>query len=743
MNKRVLLVSGLMLSMMAYGQEEVRDSISTEPKDEKVLQTVELIGRARRDYNSDYSFSASKIALKNMEVAQAVSTVTKELLADRQVFRLGDAVKNVSGVSTTSFYNHYAIRGVTQSAGNRENRLINGMSTSTYYFNQPLTVNIERIEVIKGPASMAFSSTDPGGTINMVTKKPLRNARKEVSFTVGSFGTIRSALDFTGPLNKSKSLLYRLNVGYENSQSFRDLQFKKAYMIAPTITYAPNDKTSLNFELVLSDDTSRLDRGQPTHAVNVAKGEKYKFNTTPINTAIGKPNDYNRNIDVSIMGNLTHKFTDDISLNMSYMKHIWNEDLSEHRPNGANGFIKDENGNFIPNLVEIRYVARQQKFFTDNFNAYFNANWKIGEEVKNKTVLGYDVVSYEVSSAGGMNQARGEKFGVARFNIDDPNSYYTLGTPSNYTFEAKRRRPANPMAYTTNGIYLMNHMEWDKLIFSFGLRQEWFTDKFNYKTKKEKVVKQNKLSKRFGLMYKATKNINAYASYIEGFQIQTDAYIGTNQYRFNVNGDEIYKEPFAPATSRMIEGGLKTEWFDGKLNANIAYFDIQQKNILIEDYKDATSGGGELHNPTDSHSRGLEVDIMGRVLPNWQVNLGYAFVDANFIEDGVKAAKGNTPKHSFNLWTRYDIKEGALKDFGIGVGANYVGEKNAWMERRNLSVPAYTVVDAALYYKLKSMQVAVNVNNVFGKTYWLGAFDYTRLFPGTPRNIMLNVRYNF
>ena len=147
MNKKVLLASSLMTFIGVFGQEVVKDSL-TNP--EKTLQTLEIVGRARNDYNSDYSFSSSKIALKNMEVPQSISTVTKELLSDRQVFRMGDALKNVTGVSTTSYYSHYSIRGVTQGWGNRDNnRLINGMTAFSSYITPPLTINLERIEVIK------------------------------------------------------------------------------------------------------------------------------------------------------------------------------------------------------------------------------------------------------------------------------------------------------------------------------------------------------------------------------------------------------------------------------------------------------------------------------------------------------------------------------------------------------------------------------------------------------------------
>ena len=730
-----------------------------EPQDEeedgkvKKLQTVEIIGRARKDYNSDYSFSASKIALKNMEVSQAITTVTKELITDRGITRLGDVVKNVSGVNQTSFYNLYSIRGVTQASGYRENRLVNGMATSVYFFSQPLMMNIERVEVIKGPASMTFSSTDPGGSINMVTKKPLSTNRKEVSLSVGSYGAIVGALDFTGPLNKDKSLLYRLNLGYENSGSFRDLQFKKAYMVAPTITYIPNDKTRVNVELVLTNNNNRLDRGQPIFKANA--GEKPALNSTPISYAIGAANDYNKTLDINLMGNLTHQFNEHIGLNLAYMKHIWNEDLVELRTN--NNFGKDAHGTRHPYWVEMRYVQRQQKFLTDNINAYLNANWNIGESIKNKTVAGYDFIAFEISNAGGTNTVRDYTGDAASgtlapriphwdLRIKD-GSQYKIMYPGLYQPQARRITPIVPMYYNTNAIYVMNQLEWNKLIFNFGLRQEWYADKNYYKTDKEKVVKQNKLLARAGLVYKLTDNINLYASYVEGFQMQTDAYLGTDTFRRDGNTGAIAREPFKPKTSRMWEGGIKTEWFDGKLHATLAYYNIKQKNVLT--YADGSGQADELSNEgATEKNQGIELEVMGRILPNWMVNAGYAYIDANLTRfdnasnKDITYRKDNAPKHSLNIWTRYDIKEGPFRNFGAGAGLNYVGEKISWQER-DLVLPAYTVVDAAVYYKLKSMQLSFNVNNVFNKEYWVGAFNYPRLFPGTPRNVMFAVKYTF
>ena len=725
-----------------------------EPQDEeedgkvKQLQTVEIIGRARKDYNSDYSFSASKIALKNMEVSQAITTVTKELITDRGVTRLGDVVKNVSGVNQTSFYNNYAIRGVTQQASYRESRLMNGMVTSHIFFSQPMMMNVERVEVIKGPASMTFSSTDAGGSINIITKKPLKTNRKEVSLSVGSYQTVVGALDFTGPLNKSKTLLYRLNLGYENGKSFRDLQFKKAYMIAPTIAYVPNEKTNISFEFVMSNNSNRLDRGQPIFKAN--PGDRPALTSTPITYAIGAINDVNKTLDLNFMGNLTHKFTDNLSVNMAYMKHIWNEDLTELRTD--NNFGKDSHGVIQRDKVQMRYVQRNSNFFTDNFNAYLNYDWKLGENFKNKSVLGYDLVMFEVGH-GGTNTVR-DYTGNAALGTLTPRiphwdltkeGQYRVMYPGFYQPQARRMQETTPMYFSTNSAYFMNQMElWNRLIFNIGLRQEWYTDKNFYKRKNEETVKQNKFLVRAGLMYKATKNINAYASYIEGFQMQTDAYLGYDGFRRDMNTGQYVREAFKPKTTRMYEFGAKTEWLEGKLHASIAYYDIKQNNILTYDdtvYNGAvdelmTEGGTE-------RNKGLEIDVMGRILPNWLVNAGYAYNDSK-VTDQKRGTyrKDNAPKHTFNLWTRFDVKEGFFKNLGLGAGLNYSAEKISWQEP-DLVLPDYTIVDAAVYYKIKDMQLSFNINNIFNKTYWLGAFNYPRLFPGTPRNVMFTVRYTF
>jgi iron complex outermembrane receptor protein len=296
---------------------------------ETLLQDVEVLGRAHKDYNSDYSYSATKIAIKNKELPQALSTVTKELIADRGAFQLADAVKIASGVSPSSFYNQYNIRGISQ---NEEGQIINGMRTRQFYFLQPLTTNIERVEVLKGPASVTFSSVDPGGSINMVTKKPLAENRKSVSLSAGSFSTVRGALDFTGPLNESKTLLYRINGAFQEAQSYRDLVKNNSVLISPSITYLPSKNTSINTELIYSNMVGNLDRGQPIFG---AVAGVTNLNSTPISLNLGASNDFFKSKELILNANLSHKFSENISFNAAYMKQTWSEDLQEHRTTNA------------------------------------------------------------------------------------------------------------------------------------------------------------------------------------------------------------------------------------------------------------------------------------------------------------------------------------------------------------------------------------------------------------------------
>jgi len=723
------------------------------------LQSVEIVGRSTKKYNSDYSFAATKTAALNKDIPQSISTVTKELIADKAAFYLADAVKMTSGVIPASYYNQYTIRGISQ---NEEGQIINGMRTRQYYFLQPLTNNMERVEVIKGPSSATFSSVDPGGSINLVTKKPLSTQRKEVSLSAGSFSTFRGTLDFTGPLNESKTLLYRVNAAYQEAKSFRDLVGNKSYLLSPSFSYIPNEKTAINAELILSDMTGILDRGQPIFG---AVAGKTNLSTTPISLNLGAPNDFFKSKEVILMTNLSHKFTSKIGFNAQYMKQSWTEDLQEHRT--TNGFAVDINNQPVTTLAMMQFVQRQQYWNVDNLSTYFNFDLKTGN-LSHKLLTGYDLSSWNKTKGGGQNAARGyllndgtvantfvpanaanyqtttidgvvlPKPNVNFFNLNNP--VYTVRSAEDYTLNVRTALPS--ALTTTNAVYIQDMIQWEKFTFLLGLRQEWFEDITNHESNNELKVKKEALLPRVGVTYAVNKAINVYTTYLEGYQPQSNT-VTLMPQTGSLPGGSL----FDPLESNLKEVGLKATFLDNSMSFNAAVYEINQRNILMN-----------ANNPVNpdllvtrgaERSRGFECDIAGYIMRDWQINASYSYIDAKIVNDRdtslIGARKQNTPKNSANLWTRYNFNSDSfLDDFGLGFGMQYQSSKIPWFSR-DFTLPDFTVFDAALYYKPNkgNMQIAINAGNIFNKTYWLGAQNYLRLFPGAPRNATLTLTYKF
>ena len=726
----------------------------------QLLQSVEVVGRARQDYNSEYSFSATKIAIKNKELPQAITTVTKELLADRQAFQLAEAIKTVSNISATGLYNHYNIRGITQAD---DGQVLNGMRTRQYYFLQPITSHLERVEVIKGPSSVTFSSSDPGGTVNMVTKKPLFEKRSEVSIATGSFGTLRTTADFTGPLNESKTLLYRFNAAFQEADSFRDVVNNNAFLVAPSLSYIPNDNTSLNVEMIYNNAEGNLDRGQPIFgSIN---GE-YDLNSTPISMNVGASNDHYKTKELVFMANFNKKFTENLGFNAQFMKQTWDEDLAEHRVDGT---AVDVDGNVIPTLARMRYDRRQQFWETDNVSVYFNYDFKT-EKITNKILVGYDASRWERKIGAGFLRARrylttsGGQSNFKPINSDnfqqiDVNGV-TMPKPAvpHFNLEKPFNGARNTNGYnlseltipanlnTSDGIYIQNQFKIGKFSALINVRYEWFKDIFDYKAN-EQEYKTSAFVPRIGLTYEISDNISTYATYLGGFQPHTN----TVSLSPSAEGFFWAASPsrFDPLESSLKEIGFKAEFMKGKVFANLAFFDITQKNILLGD----TYNLDNLSTRGEQRSRGFEMDLSGYVTPNFQIIASYGYNKAEIVEDAIEVFVGEriggAPEHNANFWGRYDFINNSLEGIGFGLGAQYVDERYTWYNPTyatdRVLLPSFTTFDAALYYKPDNsgIQLTVKANNLFDNTYWLGGLNPSRLGPGAPRNILLNVTYKF
>jgi iron complex outermembrane receptor protein len=715
------------------------------------IQEVEVLGRQETTYKSDYSLVGTRTSTDLIDVPQSISTVTKELMEDRQAYRLTDVVKNVAGVTQYSHYDDFTIRGF-RNGYESGFRLLNGLRSGFSYGNAftqaPLTVNLERVEVLKGPGAALFGDINPGGTINMVTKKPLATERKAVTFSTGSFNTMRATADFTGPLTDKQNVLYRVNAGYEKSNTFRDVNDTRTLMLAPTVTFLVTDKTTLNAELVYTHSDGYLDRGLPIKSNDLFAVAR--------SFTLSQPSDYFRTTTYYLNASLNHKFNNWLSFNASYLDFTYNENLSEHRT--LNSYDNSDPTKPRNSIMNLRYFDRRGEEYTKNLSAYFVANHNTGS-VAHKVVVGGDYIRFNTDKESAMFEARQriattvsgttitQRVVPLQFDLNNPT--YEIRDPSTYI---RRATPAfftdyiNSIYHTT-GLYVQDQIEvTPRLGVLLGARYELFADERDYGDGSTNI-QQTKFLPRAGLTYALRENLNYFASYSAGFRPLRPELI-----RF----PERYgrSEPFSPETSYQLETGFKGEFFDRALFATVAAYQIERHNQLVNTGS-LTAAGAAIYRQNQARSRGVEVELTGNILPNFSLNANYSLNHTEVLEADLAAEKGqplaNAPQNSGGIWAKYTFLTPTLRGLGVAVGGNFVARRRFENQVTPLDGgpdqwaywPGYAVADVAVFYTVNRFNFHVNMNNLFDKYYFVGGYDYFRASPGAPRNYMVTLGYSF
>ncbi|UOQ77590.1 TonB-dependent receptor [Hymenobacter sp. 5516J-16] len=465
----------------------------------------------------------------------------------------------------------------------------------------------------------------------------------------------------------------------------------------------------------------------------------------PRSFTLSQPSDYFRTNSYYLNASLNHQFTDWLSLNASYLDFTYHENLSEHRTLNT---YADAPANTVMNL---RYFDRRAEEYTKNLAAYFALNRYTGS-VAHKVVLGLDYIRFNTDKQSTMFEARQKLVnGVATpLTFDLKNPVYEIQDPTKYI-----RRPLPQFfidylnsVYHTTGLYVQDQIAvTPRLGLLLGARYELFADERDYGDGSENI-RQRKLLPRAGLTFALRENLNYFASYSAGFRPLKPEYV-----RFPARYGR--SSAFDPETSYQLETGLKGEFFKKALFGTVAVYQIVKRNQLVSTGSLTPDGAPVYRQNGEARSRGAELELTGNIVSNLSLNASYAFNHSEVRNAQLAAENGqplaNAPKHSAGLWTKYTFTKPALRGFGVAVGGNYVAARRTENRVVNTTTgeeywgqwPAYTVLDAALFYTVDKFNFHLNVNNLLDKYYFVGGYDFFRTSPGAPRNLMATVGYTF
>ena len=703
-------VKGRALFSLLFMAPLVQAADNTAAKDGETLTVTADPNTTAEATNGYQPLNTSTATLTNMpmlDIPQVVNTVSDKVLADQHATTLDEALYNVSNVVQTNTLGGTQDAFVRRGFGaNRDGSIMtNGLRT---VLPRSFNAATERVEVLKGPASTLYGILDPGGLINVVTKRPEKTFGGSLSATSSSFGGGTGQVDVTGPIDGTR-LAYRLTGEYQDEDYWRNFGNERSTFIAPSLTWFGDDAT-VTVLYSHRDYKTPFDRGtifdlNTKKAVNVDR--KTRFDE-PFNVTDGQSDLAQLNAEYRLNSQWTAKF------DYSYSQ-------DKYSDNQARVMAYDSKTGNLTRRVDATQGSTQRMHTT---RADLQGNVDIAG-FYNEILTG---VSYENYDLLRTDMIRCKN--VKDFNIYNP-SYGSLGkcTTVSASDSDQTIKQESYSAYAQDALYLT-----DKWIAVAGMRYQYYTQyagkgrPFNVNTDS----RDDQWTPKLGLVYKLTPAVSLFANYSQTFMPQSSiaSYIGD----------------LPPETSNAYEIGAKFDLFDG-ITANVALFDIHKRNVLYTE-----SIGDETVAKTAGRvrSQGVEVDLAGSLTENTNIIASYGYTDAKVLEDPDYAGKPlpNVPRHTGSLFLTYDIHNAfAGNTLTLGGGGHGVSRRSA-TNGADYYLPGYFVADAFAAYKMKlqyPVTLQVNVKNLFDKTYYTSSIATNNLGNqiGDPREVQLTVKMEF
>jgi len=676
-------------------------------------QSVEVVGR--RDSGSYLASDAlgSKTDLPLRELPQAVRIMPRQVLDDLAALRIDDALDYAGGVSRQNsfggLWDNIAIRGLAGDPNNGMALLLNGFAANRGGINAPRdTAAVERIEFLKGPVAALYGASEPGGTLNIVSKRPLWRPAYALDAVAGSFGLRRVALDATGPLGEA--LAWRLNAAGEKRDSFRDHVQSRRTLLAPALTFKAGPDTSIEYRGELLRHLGTLDRG--IAAVNGDLG------AVPRERFLGEPGDG----DIRIFNStqqlmLEHVLSDAWQLRAGL---LWKRGLLD-------GYSTEPAAALNADQRTLRRQRRLRDYGSDDLGGHLElaGSPAPGHEL----LLGAEAYRFDYD----LRMFRASPSAAAPYAIDVLAPVYGQPLPVPALFTDTLEKQRNVAMYAQDTLRLGQH--WRVVA---GLRhdrhEQTLTNRRNGTVARQEP---NATSPRVGASYLATPEWTLFANWGGSFRPNT--------------GSDAGGSAFAAERGKASEAGLKWEQAGGRLGATLALFDIRKRNALTTDPQQPaySVAAGEIR------SRGLDFDLAGQLGRAWRANASLSLIDAEVVRDNTLETGGrllNVPRVNGSLMLMY---EGALANgarFGVGGGVTHtgrrLGEARTQLQANSgaapFELPAYTVARLVAHWHIaRGLRLSLDIDNLFDKTYYTSSYQRTWVAPGSPRAVSLGLQASY
>jgi iron complex outermembrane recepter protein len=661
-------------------------------------------------YKVTNATTATKTDTPIMETPFSVQVVPKQVLQDQQVVRVEDATKNVSGVikagNIGNGVDSFLIRGFdTGNSVYRNGVLFPSVLGSSGYGLKRDTANLERIEVLKGPASILYGRAEPGGIVNLVTKQPLESPFYSLQQQFGSYDFYRTTADATGPITKDNTLLYRLNLDYENSGSFQDFVYNKRVFVAPVVKWNIDPRTQATLELEYLHTDDSLQSPIPNLGNRPAPVSR--------SFSFGQPWSKESTDDILVGINWSHAFNDNWTL-----QHRFNANFTEQGGNpGSFAYDVQPDGAYSQGSATVKGLASDRYFNTVNLTG------KVDTGILQHTlVFGGD---YYRTNEKIDNQYCCPSLPDGNFN----NPSYTPAPPADLITPQNAWGSIN---HTTEwyGIFLQDQI---KLPFNLhalaGMRYDNALTDDNLA--RQTINDDDQVSPRGGLLWRPMKWLSLYGSYTENFGASN----GFNQSR----------QILPPQKAQQWEMGTKTEFWDGRLSATVSYFELTKQNLNTPDPNNLPWGVIPVG---EAQTHGVEFDVAGEILPGWRVIGNYTYMPFARITKGndlVGNRLGNVPTNMGNLWSTYEFQYGKLSGLKFGAGAVAVGERQD-ADTHDYQLPGYTTMNIMASYGWKigpsKFTAQVNIDNLLDKSYFITGASSGSYY-GAPRSVLGSIRVSF